>query len=109
MAKPAYHARKRFLKLFKIGFYQLCFDVEYQVETVRIGRAKFILPHDLSEPSFASIANHRPAYFPRDGDSISPLAGVVSQKESRKEGSMNPVALLINPAKLPAIAQRLHQ
>jgi hypothetical protein len=70
---------------------------------------KFILPHDLSESSFAAIAKHGAAYFSRDGDSISPLAGVVSQKEGRKERSMNPVALLINPAKLPAIAQRLHQ
>jgi hypothetical protein len=109
MAKPAYHARKRFLKLFEIGFYHLWFYVQYQVETVRIGRAKFILPHDLSEPSFAAIANHGHAYFPRDGESISPLAGVVSQKEGRKKGRMNPVALLINPPKLPAIAQRLHQ
>ncbi|HEV2663349.1 MAG TPA: hypothetical protein VG324_00450 [Blastocatellia bacterium] len=109
MTKLAHYARKRFLKLFEIGLRQIRFNVEDQVETVRVGGKKFILPHDLPEPSLAAIANHGAAYFPRDGDSISLLAYVVSQKESRKEGSMNPVALLINPAKLQAIAQRLHQ
>jgi hypothetical protein len=68
-----------------------------------------MLPHDLSEPSFASIANHGAAYFPRNGDSISPLAGVVLHKEGRKEGSVNFLTLLINPAKLLAVAQHLHQ
>src|SRR5262245_35021374 len=109
MTKLAHHTRKRFLKLFEIGFHHLRFNVEDQVETARLGGTKFILPHDLPEPSFAAIANHGAAYFPRDGDSISLLAYVVSQKESRKEGSMNPVALLINPAKLQTIAQRSHQ
>ena len=68
-----------------------------------------MLSHYLSEPSFAAIANHGAAYFPRNGDSVSALAGVVPQKEGRKEGSMNFVTLLINPAKLLAVAQSLHQ
>ena len=67
-----------------------------------------MLSHDLSEPSFAAIANHGAAYFPRHRDSISSLARIVSQKESREEGSMNFVTLLINPAKLLAVAQHLH-
>jgi hypothetical protein len=67
-----------------------------------------MLSDDLPEPSFAAIANHRAAYFPRNGDSISPLARVVSQKKSREEGSMDFVTLLINPAKLLAVAQHLH-
>jgi hypothetical protein len=68
-----------------------------------------MLSQYLSEPSFAAIANHCAAYFPRNGDSVSALAGVVLQKESRKEGSMNFATLLINPAKLLAVAQSLHQ
>jgi hypothetical protein len=107
--EPAHHARKRFLKPFKISFNQLPFDVEHKVETLRIGIANFILPYDLSESSFAAVANHGAAYFARHGNSISPLARVVSQKESRKERSMNLLTLLINSAKLLAIAQRLHQ
>lgn len=67
-----------------------------------------MLPDDLPESSFAAIANHGAAYFPRNGDSISSLARVVSRKESREEGSMNFVTLLINPAKLLAVAQHLH-
>jgi len=97
------------LKPIEIGFRQPRFDVKHQIEPARIGLAKFMLPHDLSEPSFAAIANHRAANFTRNGYSISPLASVVTQKESRKEGSMNFVTLLINPAKLLAVAQRLHQ
>lgn len=68
-----------------------------------------MIPYNLSEPSFASIANHGDAYFTRNGYSVSPLAGVVLQKEGGKEWSMNFVTLLINPAKLLAIAQHLHQ
>ena len=70
--------------------------------------AGFMLPHDFPEPSFAAIAQNGAPYFPRHSDSISPLAGVVLQKKSRKEGSMNFVTLLINPAKLLAVAQHLH-
>ena len=68
-----------------------------------------MLPDDLPESPFAAIANHGDAYFSRNGDSVSPLAGVILQKEGRKEWSMNFVAPLINPAKLLAVAQRLHQ
>ena len=67
-----------------------------------------MLPDNLPESSFAAIANHGAAYFPRNGDSISSLARVVSRKESREEGSMNFVTLFINPAKLLAVAQHLH-
>ena len=70
--------------------------------------AKFMLPDDFPESSFAAITNHGAAYFPRNGDSVSSLARVVSQIESRKEGRMNFVTLLINPAKLLAVAQHLH-
>lgn len=69
----------------------------------------FMLPYDLSEPSFAAITNHSAAYFPRNCDSVSPLAVVIFHEESRKEGSMNFITLLINPAILLAVAQRLHQ
>src|SRR5215475_9924237 len=109
MTELPHHARKRFLKPVEIGFRCLRFDVEHQVEAARIGTAKFMLPQNLSEPSFAAIANHRAAYFPRSGDSISALAGFVPKKESRKEGSMNFLTPLINPAKLLAVAQHLHQ
>jgi hypothetical protein len=70
--------------------------------------AKLMLSDDFPEPSFASVAKDGAAYFPRDGDSISSLARVVSQKKSREEGSMNFMTLLINPAKLLAVAQHLH-
>jgi hypothetical protein len=43
-----------------------------------------MLSYDFPEPSFAAIANHGAAYFPRNSDSISPLARVVFQKEGRK-------------------------
>ena len=68
-----------------------------------------MLPDYLSESSFAAIANHCAAYFPRNGDSISALAGFVPKKESRKEGGMNFLTLFVNPAKLLAVAQHLHQ
>jgi len=95
------------LKLFKIRFGQSGFDIENQVETVSTGSAGFILSHNFSEPSFASVARHGAANFPRDSDSISPLADVVSQKEGRKERSVKPGALIINPTKLQTITQRL--
>jgi hypothetical protein len=36
-----------------------------------------MLSQYLSEPSFAAIANHSAAYFPRNSDPVSPLADVV--------------------------------
>ena len=66
-----------------------------------------MLPHDFLEPSLTAIADYSAANFPRDGDSISLFAVIIPQKESRKERSVKPAALIINPAKLPAIAQCL--
>lgn len=102
--------RKRFLKSTEINFSQLRFGVKHKVEAtaVRGGNAKLIFPHDFPESSFAAIANYGAAYFPRSRDSISPLTGVILQKEGRKEGSVNFVTVLINLAILLAVAQRLH-
>jgi hypothetical protein len=69
---------------------------------------KFMLSHDFPEPSFAPITKHCPAYFPRYSNSKSPLARVVLQKKGRKKGSVNFLTLLINSAKLLAVAQHLH-
>ena len=109
MTDPFHHARKRFLKPVELSFHQLGFGVDNHIEAAGAGRAKFMFPQNLSDPPFASITNHGAAYFSGNGDSISPLVGVVLQKERRKEGGMNFVASLINPAKLLAVAQRVHQ